>query len=344
MPSDRGRIDAAVFSIVSGLYRLRDLQAREARARKVRPTPEKEADRKTELKGVLSCVACTATAAHLLQAAQRRPSAACPGLARRAHPGDHPRLHQAGRGHRRSGWVRRLSGCLCSPPQFRHLAARSAGAVREGPRPRVEVERGERSNRSSRRSAASGALAVYGPLAACPMCPIAPRALRGRLAASRALRCSCSLRRVSRSSAPLLLLACSSLRLRHEASTLCARLCGRRRRASAQTAQKRRYQQSRGSEAERQACQASARGRRAPPARQGRRDRRQACPARATVAQACVDPSRARAASHGPAQAVLGKFCRVHELCDSLRPEQWPRRAAVESAIEARRLAVPLDQ
>jgi len=43
-----------LFSIVSGLYRLRDLQAREARARKVRPTPEKEADRKTELKGVLS--------------------------------------------------------------------------------------------------------------------------------------------------------------------------------------------------------------------------------------------------------------------------------------------------
>lgn len=50
------RAHARVFSLVSGLYRLRDLQAREARARKVRPTPEKEADRKTELKGVLSSV------------------------------------------------------------------------------------------------------------------------------------------------------------------------------------------------------------------------------------------------------------------------------------------------
>lgn len=42
-----------MFSIISGVYRLRDLQFREIKARKARPTPEKEADRKVELRNVL---------------------------------------------------------------------------------------------------------------------------------------------------------------------------------------------------------------------------------------------------------------------------------------------------
>jgi hypothetical protein len=65
----------AAFSLLSGLYATRGLQLREANAKRARASPEKEAERKAELKSVQACVAARPGCPPLLTPSHRQSAA-----------------------------------------------------------------------------------------------------------------------------------------------------------------------------------------------------------------------------------------------------------------------------
>lgn len=102
-----------LFSIISSLYKTRDLYVKTLKANKPRPNVEKEQERKAELKTLQTSVTtfpfefsrCEMLIRCWEQSSPRRSQTASPRCPRHLHPCQHPRLPQLRRWTHWSHWV-----------------------------------------------------------------------------------------------------------------------------------------------------------------------------------------------------------------------------------------------